>query len=57
VGLARRGDEPTFDEVLARFPDLRFIRLRPTPGGRIVARDLTLEVKGRLDGADADGQN
>ena len=57
VGLARRGDEPTLDEVLARFPDLRFVRLRPTPAGRIVARDVTLEMKQRLDGADADGQN
>jgi hypothetical protein len=57
VGLARRGDEPTFDEVLARFPELRFIRLRPTPGGRIVARDLTDDIKRRLDGSDADGQN
>jgi hypothetical protein len=57
VGLARRGDEPSLDEVVASFPDVRFIRLRPTPGGRVVARDLTDEVKRRLDAADDDGQN
>jgi hypothetical protein len=45
VGLARRGDDPTLDEVIARFPDIRFIRLRPTPGGRVVARDVTDELK------------
>jgi hypothetical protein len=49
VGLARRGDEPTLDEVLARFPDLRFIRLRPTPGGHIVGRDVTEELRRSLD--------
>ena len=49
VGLARRGDEPTLDEVLARFPALRFIRLRPTPGGRVVARDVTEEIRESLD--------
>jgi hypothetical protein len=57
VGLARRGDEPALDEVLARFPDLRFIRLRPTPGGHVVARDLTDEVKHRLDGVEPEGHN
>ena len=41
VGLARRGDEPTLDEALAMFPDLRFVRLRPTPGGAVIARDVT----------------
>jgi hypothetical protein len=46
VGLARRGDDPTLDEVVARFPDIRFIRLRPTPGGHVIARDVTDEVKG-----------
>ena len=56
VGLARRGDEPALDEVLTRFPDIRFLRLRPTPGGRVVARDLTDEVKHRLDGVEPDGQ-
>jgi hypothetical protein len=49
VGLARRGDEPTLDEVLAKLPDLRFIRLRPTPTGQIVARDMTDAVRGELD--------
>ena len=57
VGLARRGDEPSLDEVVRTFPDVRFIRLRPTPGGRVVARDLTDDVKRRLDAADDDGQN
>jgi hypothetical protein len=45
VGLARRGDDPTLDEVIARFPDIRFLRLRPTPGGHVVARDVTEELK------------
>jgi hypothetical protein len=49
VGLARRGDEPTLDEVVARLPDVRFIRLRPTPGGHVVARDVTEEIKKSLD--------
>ena len=49
VGLARRGDEPTLDELVARFPDVRFIRLRPTPGGRVVARDVTEEIRKSLD--------
>jgi hypothetical protein len=57
VGLARRGDEPSLDEVLARFPDIRFIRLRPVRGGQIIARDLTDEIKARLDGADQERQN
>jgi hypothetical protein len=57
VGLARRGDEPSLDEVVARFPDIRFIRLRPTPSGRVIARDLTDEIKRRLDGPETDGQN
>jgi hypothetical protein len=50
VGLARQGDDPTLDEVLRHFPDLRLLRLFPLPapragrgGGppRLVARDLT----------------
>jgi len=57
VGLARRGDEPALDEVIAHFPDIRFLRLRPAPGGSIVARDATDEVKQRLDAAEPDGQN
>jgi hypothetical protein len=57
VGLARRGDEPSLDEVLARFPDIRFIRLRPIRGGQVIARDLTDEIKRRLDGVDQEGQN
>ena len=53
VGLARRGDEPTLDEALAMFPDLRFVRLRPTPGGAVIARDVTDVIKQELvPGAD-----
>lgn len=57
VALARRGDEPDLDEVLTRFPDLRFIRLRAAGGGRVIARDLTDEMKQHLDAAGADGQD
>jgi hypothetical protein len=57
VGLARRGDEPSLDEVMAKFPDIRFIRLRPTPAGRIIARDMTDEIKQRLDLPGANGQD
>ena len=57
VGLARRGDEPDLDEALARFPDLRFIRLRSIRGGQVIARDLTEEIKRRLDGGGGDGQD
>jgi hypothetical protein len=57
VGLARRGDEPDLDETLALFPDLRFIRLRSIPGGRVIARDMTTEIKRRLDGSGGDGQD
>jgi hypothetical protein len=49
VGLARRGDDPTLDDVIARFPDIRFIRLRSTPGGHVVARDVTEELKSDAD--------
>jgi hypothetical protein len=49
VGLARRGDDPSLDEVLARFPDLRFLRLRPVAGGRVIARDVTDELKASGD--------
>lgn len=54
VGLARRGDDPSLDEVLDRLPDLRFIRLRLAPGGRIVYRDVTDIVRAppELDGED-----
>ena len=41
VGLARRGDEPTLDEVVAHLPGIRFIRLRSAPGGRVIFRDVT----------------
>ncbi len=57
VGLARRGDEPDLDEALARFPDLRFIRLRSIRGGQVIARDMTEEIKRRLDGSGGDGQD
>jgi len=46
VGLARRGDDPTLDEVVAHLPDIRFIRLRLGPGGRIIFRDLTESISG-----------
>jgi hypothetical protein len=45
VGLARRGDDPDLDDVVGRFPDLRFIRLRATPGSHVIARDVTDEMK------------
>jgi hypothetical protein len=57
VGLARRGDEPDLDEALARFPDLRFVRLRSIRGGQVIARDLTDEIRRRLDGGDPEGQD
>jgi hypothetical protein len=46
VGLARRGDDPTLEEVTERFPGIRFVRLRPTPGGHVVGRDVTDELEG-----------
>lgn len=49
VGLARRGDDPTLDEVIARLPEIRFIRLRPTPGGHVIGRDVTDEVKSAVN--------
>jgi type III secretion system FlhB-like substrate exporter len=49
VGLARREDEPTLREVLDRFPDMRFVRLRPVPSGQIIARDVTDETRQVLD--------
>jgi hypothetical protein len=45
VGLARRGADLTLDEVVARLPDIRFIRLRLTPAGRVVGRDVTEELE------------
>jgi hypothetical protein len=57
VALARRGDEPDLEEVLAKFPDLRLIRLRTIRGGRVIARDLTDEMKVRLDAAGSAGQD
>lgn len=49
VGLARRGDDPGLDDVLAHFPDIRFIRLRTTSGGpQVLWRDLTEEIVGRI---------
>jgi hypothetical protein len=48
VGLARRGDDPTLDEVVAHLPAIRFIRLRLGPGGRVVYRDVT-DVQRGLD--------
>lgn len=45
VGLARRGDDPTLDEVIARLPGIRFIRLRLGPAGHIIARDVTDDLE------------
>jgi len=41
VGLARRGEDPSLDDVLERFPQLRSVRLRAAPEGRVVVRDVT----------------
>jgi len=49
VALARREDEPSLREVLDRFPDIRFVRLRPVPSGQIIARDVTDETRQVLD--------
>ncbi len=49
VGLARREDGPSLREVVARFPDIRFVRLRPVPSGQIIARDVTDETRRVLD--------
>jgi hypothetical protein len=62
VGLARREDGPSLREVVARLPDIRFVRLRPVPSGQIIARDVTDETRQVLDaeGLDAerdDGQD
>jgi hypothetical protein len=67
VGLARREDGPSLREVWQRFPDIRFVRLRPVPSGQIIARDVTDETRQRLaaegvedtglDGNGNDGQD
>jgi len=49
LGLARDGDEPSVHEVLTRFPEMTFFRLRPVPSGQIIARDVTDEMRGALD--------
>jgi hypothetical protein len=49
VGLARRGDDPDLDEVVRRFPDLRFLRLRRSGDGSTEASDITDEVKRSLE--------
>jgi hypothetical protein len=51
VGLAREGEDPTLDEVVHHFPDLRLLRLVRVPGPRrdddddgaprLLARDVT----------------
>jgi len=48
VGLARRGADPTLDDVVGHFPDIRFIRLRPTAGGHVVGRDVTERLESDL---------
>jgi hypothetical protein len=62
VGLARADDEPSLTETLARFPAMRFVRLRPVPSGQIIARDVTDETEqaleaGPLDEEADDGQD
>jgi hypothetical protein len=54
VGLARREDGPSLREVWQRFPDIRFVRLRPVPSGQIVARDVTDETRQRLSAEGVD---
>jgi hypothetical protein len=49
VGLARRGDDPALDEVVARFPDARFVRLRASSDASVEAVDVTDEVKRGMD--------
>ncbi len=39
VGLARRGDDPDLETVVARFPDLRSLRLGRAPDGAVTVRD------------------
>ena len=56
VGLARREDNPSLDEVLRQFPDMRFFRLRPVASGQIIARDVTDETRRVLGGEGLDGE-
>ena len=56
VGLARREDGPSLREVVARFPDIRFVRLRPVPSGQIIARDVTDETRRVLDAEGLDDE-
>ena len=55
VGLARREDGPALRDVWLRFPDIRFVRLRPVPSGQIIARDVTDETRQVLD-AEGEGE-
>lgn len=41
VGLARREESPDLDDVLARLPELRFIKLVADSRGQVTGRDLT----------------
>jgi len=41
AGLARRGDDPTLDELASRLPDIRFIRLYQEGEGHVTYRDVT----------------
>jgi len=54
VGLARRDAEPSIPDVLVRFPELTFFRLRPVPSGQIISRDVTDETRRALDGQGLD---
>jgi hypothetical protein len=56
VGLARRDDNPSLEEVLQQFPDMRFFRLRPVASGQIIARDVTDETRRVLGGEGLDGE-
>src|SRR4029079_5018016 len=57
VALARREGEPPLREVLDRFPDIRFVRLRPVPSGQTIARDVTDETRQVLDAGGEGGQD
>ena len=45
VGLARREESPTLDEVLDHLPDLRFIRLSLGKNGEVLWSDFTHDMR------------
>lgn len=46
AGLARRGDDPTLEEVVTRLPGIHFIRVRLGPRGLVIPRDVTDTITG-----------